>query len=182
MVMTLGLIELNSIAMGFEVADAMVKAADVKLLQANTICPGKFIVMISGDVGSVKASIEAGKATGMHGIVNQLILPKLHTQIIPAITGTSEVELGKSLGVLEFFSIATALVASDAAAKAADVSIVEIRLGLGIGGKAFVTLTGDVSAVTCAVEAGANIGKESGMLVYKTVIPRPSLDLMERLI
>lgn len=179
---TLGLIELNSIAKGFEVADTMLKAAEVKLLRANSICPGKYLIMISGDVGSVKAAVEAGVEVGGTSIVDKMLLPSLHEQIIPAITGTSEINFGASLGALEFFSISSAVVAADAAAKAANVSIIEIRLGFAIGGKAFVTLTGDVSAVNSAIEAGAEVGKESGMLVNKTVIPRPSPELMDKLI
>ena len=91
MVKTLGLIELNSIAKGFEVTDVMIKEADIKLISANSICPGKYIVMISGDVGAVKASIEAGIAVGGSYIVNSLVLPNLNGQIIPAITGTTEI-------------------------------------------------------------------------------------------
>ena len=63
-----------------------------------------------------------------------------------------------------------------------DISIIEIRLGLAVGGKAFVTITGDVSAVNSGIDAGAEVGKERGMLVNKTVIPRPSPELMDKLI
>ena len=155
--------------------DVMIKEADIKLISANSICPGKYIVMISGDVGAVKASIEAGIAVGGSYIVNSLVLPNLNGQIIPAITGTTEITYGSSLGALEFFSISSAIVAADAAAK-------EIRLGLAVGGKAFITLTGDVSAVTAAVEAGTEVGKKSGMLICKTIIPRVSAELLEKLI
>ena len=51
----------------------------------------------------------------------------------------------KALGILEFFSVTGAIIAADAAAKAANVSLIEIRLGTGIGGKSFVTFTGDVA-------------------------------------
>ena len=51
----IGLIETISIAGGIEAADAMVKKASVKLFLARPICPGKFIVLIGGDVEAVKA-------------------------------------------------------------------------------------------------------------------------------
>lgn len=173
MVRTLGLIELNSIAKGYEVADVMLKAADVTLLKAHSICPGKFIAMVSGDVGAVKAAVQAGISAGCETVVDSLVLPNLSSQIIPAITGCTMVILKDAVGIIEFFSIASAVVAADSALKAANVSLVDLRLGFAIGGKACVTLTGDVSSITAAVDAGARVGKDTGLLVNKVVIPRP---------
>ena len=182
MITSLGLIELNSIARGYEVADAMLKAADVKLIKAHSICPGKFIAMICGDVGAVKAAVSSGIEIGRGAVVDDLVIANIHKDVIPSISGTSAYEMGDSLGVLEFFSVATAIVAADACAKAAEIKLIEIRLGFAIGGKAFVTLTGDVSAVNAAIEAGAEVAKESGLLVDKTVIPRPHKDLKDVII
>lgn len=62
---------------------------------------------------------------------------------------------------------------ADAAVKAADVNLIEVRLGTGIGGKSFVTLTGEVAAVTEACKAGAAAGGSNGMLLNSVVIPSP---------
>lgn len=177
MVKSLGLIELNSIAKGYEVTDCMLKVAEVALIKAHSICPGKFIVMISGDVGAVKTAVQAGRDVGASNVVDFLVLPNLSTQIIPAISGTTMIVFEDALGAMEFFSIASAVVAADAAVKAANVNIIDLRLGFAIGGKAYVTLTGDVSAVTAAVEAGSRTAAESGLLVSKVVIPRPHASL-----
>ncbi|WP_432663551.1 BMC domain-containing protein [Wukongibacter baidiensis] len=182
MIRTIGLLELNSIAKGIEVADSMIKAAEVKLIKANSICPGKYIVLISGDVGAVKASVEAGLEIGREFVVDKLVLPSVHPQLISAINGTTFVSELNSLGVLEFFSIATSIVAADAAAKAATVELIDIRLGFAIGGKAFVTLTGDVSAVKEAIETGARVAEDTGMLVNKVVIPSPRKELFKELL
>lgn len=173
MVRALGLIELNSIALGYEVADKMLKAAEVELLKAHSICPGKFIVMVSGDVGAVKSSVQAGVEAGRENVVDRLVLPNLSTDIIPAITGSTMVVLEDAVGIIEFFSIASAITAADNALKAANVSLIDLRLGFAIGGKAYVTLTGDVSSVSAAVEAGALAAEDKGLLVNKVVIPRP---------
>ncbi len=74
------------------------------------------------------------------------------------------------------------LEAADAAAKAADVQLIEIRLAMALGGKAFVTLTGNVSAVQTAVDAGASLVSEKGLLVHKVVIPRPHENLLNELV
>lgn len=182
MIRTIGLLELNSIVKGIEVTDAMLKAAEVELILSNSICPGKYIVLITGDVGAVKSSIAVGEDIGRQYIVDKLLLPSIHPQLIKAINGATEPGEVNSIGAMEFFSIATSIVAADAAAKAALVNLMEIRLGFAIGGKSFVTLSGDVSAVTAAIEAGSMVGKENGMLINKIVIPSPRKELFEKLL
>lgn len=182
MIRTIGMIELNSIAKGIEVADEMIKSAEVNLLLAKTICPGKYVVLVTGNVGAVEAAINHGIAAGQQYVVNKVLLPNVHPQVIPAINASTNVEKLRDLGVLEFFSIASAIVAADAAVKSANVDLIEVRLGIGIGGKAFITLTGDISSVNNAVTVGANTAIESGMLVNKAVIAAPSKELIQSLL
>ncbi|QCX34520.1 BMC domain-containing protein [Caloramator sp. E03] len=182
MIRTIGLLELNSIAKGIETADFMIKAAEVDLLLAKTVCPGKYIILITGNVGAVESSVATGIECGGAYVVDKLIIPNIHEQLIPAINATSNIEELKALGVMEFFGIASAIVAADAAVKAADVNLIEVRLGIGIGGKAFVTLTGDVSSVKSAVDVGASTAARNGMLVNKVVIPSPRKELLESLL
>jgi microcompartment protein CcmL/EutN len=179
---SIGLIELSSIAAGFVVADAMLKAADVELVLARTICSGKYMVLVRGDVSGVKASVEAGIGVGSFSVIGSFVIPNLHESIFPAIAGTTKVENLEALGVVESFSVASLIEAADAAVKAADVRLLELRLAMALGGKAFVTLTGNVSAVQSAVDAGARVVAEQGMLVNKVVIPRPRPELLTELI
>lgn len=179
---TIGMIELNSIAKGVETADFMIKAAAVDLLVSKPICPGKYLILITGDVGAVNSSVDEGMANGGQFIVDSLVISRVHPDLINAINQSTDIGEVNSVGVIEYFSIATAIVGADAAAKAARVKLIEVRLGIGIGGKAFVTLSGDVSAVTEAVEAGARIGKDKGMLVTKVVIPSPRKEVFYKLL
>jgi microcompartment protein CcmL/EutN len=160
----------------------MVKAADVELLFSKPVCPGKFIILIFGDVGSVKASINTGQEKGAQYVVDKLLLANAHPQLIPAICGLSVVEKMNAVGVMEFFCIAAAISAADEAAKAGMVQLIEIRLGVGIGGKAYVTLTGDVSSVKEALAAGIRTAAESGMLVASCVIPSPCREVFDNLL
>lgn len=88
----------------------------------------------------------------------------------------------RSLGVIEFFDVTSALYAADSAIKSADVEIIEIRMGYAIGGKSYVTLTGDLSAVKTAVEVGSKAGEDNCMLVNKAVIASPRKELIESLL
>ncbi len=178
---TIGFLELNSIAQGIQAADTMLKAAEVNLVFARTACPGNYHVMLSGDVAAVQAAIEAGQSAGGACVVDSVVIPRVHPQVIQAINQATEPGEVNAVGVLEFFSVTAAVQAADVAVKAADVELVDLRLGLGIGGKSFVVLTGEVAAVREAIHAGAGIASDSGMLMGNVVIPSPRPEVFQSL-
>jgi microcompartment protein CcmL/EutN len=179
---SIGLIELTSIAAGYEAGDAMLKASEVDLLLSRSICSGKYIVMVGGDVAAVRASVEAGKLAAQSMIVDSFVIPNVHKNVFPAISGTSQVEMLEALGIVESFSVASLVEAADAAVKTARVQLIEIRLAMALGGKAFVSMTGEVAAVRSAVDAAASVCSERGLLVNKVVIPNPRKELVRELI
>ena len=177
---TIGFLELNSISKGILAADEMIKAADIALIAARPSCPGKYQILITGEVSSVEAALDAGQAASSSNVIDRLILPRIHPQVVEAINMSSAPE--RALGVMEFFSVTAAILAADAAAKAADVDLLEIRLGTGIGGKSFVTMTGDVSAVTASVDAGIKSAEGTGMVLDSVVIAHPDPELYRHLL
>ncbi|MBF0543803.1 MAG: BMC domain-containing protein [Candidatus Riflebacteria bacterium] len=174
---SVGLIELSSIAMGYQTIDAMLKAANVELVISRTICPGKYIGLVWGDVAAVEASVQAGLESAQGFIVNSLVIPNLHSQIFPALTATNRIPDKESLGVVETFDVVSSILAADASVKAANVTLCELRIAMAIGGKGFYTITGDVAAVEAAVEAGKQFLDGRGQIVYSVVIPNPSPEL-----
>ena len=78
--------------------------------------------------------------------------------------------------------MASLIEGADAAVKAANVQLIEIRLAMALGGKAFVTLTGNVAAVEAAVDAAGQVVGQKGLLVNKVVIPRPRPELLNEMI
>ena len=177
--LAIGMVEPNSIARGIETCDYMVKAAQVDLIRSSTVCPGKYMVLIAGDTGDVKAAMAEGIKRGGECVVDTLTLPNVHPQVIQAISMTTQVEKPGAVGVLEFYSVASAIIAADVAAKAANITLIEVRIGYAIGGKGYVTLTGDVGAVRAAVSAAE---REAELLVGTTVIPRPAKKLFDSLL
>ena len=170
----LACIELSSIARGIKMCDEMAKRAEIRVLQSVTICPGKYVVVIGGEVEEVRQSYARGLEVGGPAVVDQLILPNAHPQLIPAIEATSVIDEVGAVGVVETFAVASAILAADAACKRAAVRLIELRLARGLGGKAFFTLTGDQADVEASVAAAeAILGDESGLLLRTEVIPRP---------
>lgn len=181
MLTAIGMVELVSIAKGIEAADAMLKTGQVELLASAPVCPGKYYIIVHGNVAAVESSVKAGKTMAGEYIVDEFVLANVHPSVFPAITATVPAADIKALGILESFSIAAMIVAADAALKAAAVDAIELRLGSGLGGKSYFTMTGDVSAVDAAVQAGAAMAADKGLLVEKVVIPSPAKDLIPSL-
>ncbi len=173
MIDTIGFLELNSIAKGLEAADAMLKKADVDLIFSKPGCPGKYYVLIAGETAEVRSSIAEGIETGGRWVIQSLVLPRVHEQVLEAINLCVPPQPKNAVGMMEFFSVTEALICGDAAVKAADVTLIDIRLGMGIGGKSYVLLTGDTAAVSQAVAAGVDKVKDKGMLLNQVVIPNP---------
>ena len=176
-----GMVEFNSIAAGIDAADQMVKTAQVDPLFFKTICPGKFGAAVTGDVAAVSASVNAGRETHADALVDWFIIPNIHRDVIGALAGATGITERGALGIIETFSAASIVVASDAAVKAADVQLLDVRVALGLGGKGYALMTGDVAAVNAAVEAGSTAAAESGLLVSKVVIPSPAETVFEQI-
>ena len=178
----IGILESNSIAKGIEAADAVLKAADTALLYAKPVCPGKYTILFYGDVAAVSASLDAGAAVIDAHLVDSVVIPRIHPQVIQAISLSTAPDGVNAVGVMEFFSVTAAVYAADAAAKAADVTLLDVRLGVGIGGKSFAVLTGEVAAVEEAVRCGMAAGEEKGLAVTSTVIPTPRKEIFDTLL
>ena len=178
----LGMIELNSIPKGIESADAMLKAANVELTTAQATCPGKYIAVVSGDVGAVKASVQAGAEIAGQNLIEQIVIPNVHPQVLKAVAACTNIETRAAVGIIETFSLAAAVVAADYAVKAANIELVEVRLGRGLGGKSFIIMTGDVAAVKASVQAAEEVEEVKGLLSGSVVIPSPHPDLFKALV
>jgi len=179
---SLGLIEMSSIAAGMQAADIMLKTAHVELILSRTICSGKYMTLIGGEVAAVSTAVEAAVDTVGFGVIDHFVIPNVHRDIFPAISGHTNVQLLEALGIVESFSVASLIEAADAAVKSANVKLIEVRLAMALGGKAFFTCTGEVAAVTAAVEAGAKVVSERGLLVNKVVIAQPRQELLNEMI
>lgn len=180
---TIGSVELNSIAVGIHTADEMVKSANVDLFVARPACPGRYLIMVAGDTGSVKTAVKTGREIGKEMVIDWFTLPGIHPAVIPGLSGTTGIYDISALGVIETYTTVAGIIAADAAAKSGLVDIIEIRSAAGLGGKAVVTMTGDVGSVEASVASGVESVSASGAgpVASHIVIPSPSEDLKRKL-
>ncbi len=178
----LALVEVSSIAAGMEVTDAMLKAAEVKLVLSRSICSGKFMVLVAGEQAEVEASLNAGLDTAAETVIDHVRIDNVHPAVYPALSSTGSVNGHEAMGIIESFSVASLVEALDAVAKEAEVEMVQCRLAMALGGKAYIVFTGNVDAVQYAIDAGSAVVERRGLLVRKVVIPDPRPELFETLI
>ncbi|MBF0363342.1 MAG: BMC domain-containing protein [Oligoflexia bacterium] len=176
-----GILELKSISRGYLLADVMVKKSQVQLLKAHSICPGKFIVMVVGEVEEVKEAMDAGVERAKDLLISKIFIPYLHAGVIPAMTATTKDIKWNAVGIVESFSVADAFWALDAALKRAEVQAVDIRLANGLGGKAYFILTGELFEMEEAVNAAKEYLLSEGNLVGVEVIANPHMEFLQRL-
>lgn len=167
----IALIEFSSIASGLNAGDAMIKKAPISMIKAGTVSQGKYIILIGGSVASVQESFNEGLLVGSNSVVDKVILPDIHTQVLDAMLGTRRKAVAEALGIIETASIAATIEAADAAIKGAIVNIIEIRMADALGGKAFVLLNGKVENVEAAIEIGMNAISNKALWRNKTIIP-----------
>jgi microcompartment protein CcmL/EutN len=179
---SIGLVELSSVAAGFEAADTMLKAGNVRLLLSRSVCSGKYMVLIGGETAAVQSAVEAGAQAAQGCLIDKFVIANVHPEVFAALGRTQIAEPNGALGILEAFNVAALLQAADVAAKSAAVTLLEVRLAMALGGKAFVTMTGDVGSVQSAVAAGRRSLADAGVLVNAVVISRPHPDVYREIV
>ena len=170
MMNSIGLVEVKNISKGVVVTDEMLKSAGVTLISSGAVCPGKFVTIVGGELSAIHAAVDKAVIVAEDALIDKFVIGNLGHHVFEAICGTAEVTERKALGIIE---------AADAAVKSGDIELIEVRVARGMGGKCFVSMTGDVADVKAGVEAGARIAAQSGVLINTEVIANPHPELWE---
>lgn len=183
----LGLIETVGMVPAIYGADAMLKAANVKLVAYENIGSTLVTIMVKGDIAAIEASVDAGavaaKSIGNLTASNSMPRPIKPIGEIVSVHGlpvegaqNESGERPKAMGFIETFGLVFVLEAADAMIKAAGVELLGYENVA--SGYISVLVQGDVSACTAAVEAGVKAVEKMGAEVYSSVvIPSPHPDL-----
>lgn len=178
----IALLELCSVARGIEVADAILWEADIEMLFAEPVQPGRYVMLFTGSVQSLRSAMRRGAEVAAENLGDQILIEQVHEQVLIGLRRTGKINgTLDALGVVETDNVASAILSADVALKTATVDLLELRIANGLGGKSFYTLTGEVSDVRSAIIAGAASAAEKGHLVREVVIARPHADLVRHL-
>lgn len=168
----LALLEFSSIAVGTRASDALIKKAPIGVLRAGSLQPGKYAILFSGDVASVEESFVEGRRVGEAAILDQVFLPNVDRRVQSAVLGRVGDWLDDAVGIIETPTLAATLQAADAAVKGANVEMVELRLGDGLGGKGLAHFAGLLADVEAAIQIGSAAIADRPQPPVTTVIPR----------
>jgi len=167
----LAMIEYSSIASGILALDTITKTAEVDILAAQIICPGKYMILFSGSLSAINASLEAARKTP--SAIDEFLLGSPHPDIFPALASKKTLPKKTALGLIETHSGSAAIKAADTSAKTAWVTLAEIRIAHGMCGKSTVMFTGELAAVAAALETAKKEAAEKGQLLDTALIPNP---------
>jgi microcompartment protein CcmL/EutN len=176
----IGLFEFDSVAAGIAAADAMAKRAPIGDLVTGSVQPGRYLVLVAGDVASVEESMEAGRETSAGSLIAEIVLHDVHQGVAAALRGERIPGPVEALGVIETGSVAPLLAAADAGLKGAGVDLLEVNVADGLGGKAYLLFGGAVSDVEAAVSIGTS-RVDVSELVGAVVIPQLHEELGDNL-
>lgn len=179
---SIGLVEVKNVSKGIKITDEMLKSAGITLIQSGSVCPGKYVTVVGGDLSSIQAAVDRAGLIADDALIDKFVIGNLGNKVFEAMCGTAGIAEKKALGVIETFTAASAILAADAAVKAAMIELIEVRVARGMAGKCFVTLTGEVADVQAAVDAGAKLAAEEGVLINTEVIANPHPELWDTIV
>tara|TARA_Y100000588_G_C14132458_1_gene872254 strand:- start:110 stop:655 length:546 start_codon:yes stop_codon:yes gene_type:complete len=177
----IGVIEYSSIGKGIESLDAMLKCADVCVIDSRMVCVGKYFVVITGEVAAVTNSLKAGVECAGTYVIGSKVVPSVAEGVLEKINASIEKDKIRALGILETKDLAYGVYGANAIKKSSSVDLLKVSMQLGLGGKCIVLFTGDVASVQNALEVAKEKIGDSKRVISAVAIPSPAPDLVKSL-
>lgn len=174
-------IEVSSIPRGMVCLDALVKRAEVRVILATAVTPGKFLVLFDGGVAEVEESLLRAEEVAGSQLIDRFFLPNAHPQLEPAVFGVLPSRPEGAVGIIETATACSGLSSADAALKAAQVVLAVLHLSVGIGGKCYYAFVGELYDVEASVKAACDALEGSERLLSSEIIARPHPDFFSGL-
>ena len=176
----LAVAELTSIPSGLLATDEATKAAEVHVIFAGSIHPGKFLLVLGGGVSETDLALEAAKKTGRKRLIDSVHLPFPHPQLRrPQLAKIGDAE--PAIMSIETLTIPSLIGIIDRILKSTEVTLRIMQLADHMGGKSVAVLDGELADI----EAASNLVQSevsAVMLSDIQLIRRPSAQFVEALL
>ncbi|MDD3776578.1 MAG: BMC domain-containing protein [Actinomycetota bacterium] len=169
----IAVMEFKSIARGVEVTDSLIKASQVNLLVATSLCPGKYLTLVEGEMDALDTSVEVAVNMGGKHLYSTEIIGGIDAKVIGAISGKISPAVLGAIGIVESMQMAYLINAADITVDTAEVEFMDFRLARGCGVNSFFVITGQLAAVQEAVRVASEYLAEKGALIGQKVIANP---------
>ncbi|MEF9958671.1 MAG: BMC domain-containing protein [Niameybacter sp.] len=179
---SIGALEFRSISKGIEVSNEVVKKASVEIIYFKTICPGKFLVIVTGDEGEVNEAIDYGVEIADGTLVDSFKVHAVSQAIVQAFKNKYDSRTVEgAIGIMETGKVCTGIKALDHALKSSDSKLIKMQLAFGIGGKLVYVITGTLSSIECGLRE-AKLALDQQERANISIIPSPSEEMTQFLI
>ncbi len=178
----IGFLEYISIGKGIEAADLISKNTDIEILLSSPNCPGRYQILFTGDVDAVKSAIDIAESIADFNFLDSLVIPRVHESVVSALYCPNDINIRDGVAIFETMTMTDAIEGADTMVKTAEVDIIELRLGKGLAGKSYVTVTGSLQNLRSAMDAALENVKDKGVVISAVVIPSLNPELIKHLI
>ena len=149
----LGLFDIEGLPSALKARDIAVKKAIVEVSIFAPVSPGRTILGFTGDIAEVTAALEEVSESVGPRLVQELLLPAIAEPAYSALMGAkSNPEPYTTLGILEFTGIVPAVDSADRLVKRCGLQISRLHPASGYGGRAFLTVYGELANVEDGLE------------------------------
>lgn len=169
---SIAVFEFKSISKGTEVTDVMLKEAEVTILLFRVICPGRLLVILSGDDAAIKTVFISGNEAGHENILDSEVISGVQKIIINALTSRMMMPAKGALGLFETMTISSGIKALDNTLKGGNLNLVKLQIASGISGRLVFTVSGDVSDVEQGLKSGVE-AIEARRVINTSIIRSP---------
>lgn len=182
MSMCIGFLEYISVGKGIEAADLISKNTAIEILLSAPNCPGRYQILFTGDVDAVKQAVELAESIADFSFLDSLVIPRVEDSVIAAFYSPGALEIKGGIAIFETMTMTATIEGADAMVKSAEVDIIELRLGKGLAGKSYVTVTGTLQDLKSAMNAALETVKDRGVLISSVIIPSLNPELIKHLL
>lgn len=172
----IAVIELSTVARGIVVLDQMAKRAETSIVAAQTMSPGRYLIVVSAPVAEIEEAMSAATETAAEDYVDHLLLRVPAEGLRAALRHKLSPAFEESLLIVETATVCSVLLAADRALKEAEVQLIELRLGAGLSGKGVLTLTGPLHFTEAARDVVQDVLPQD-KIVRLELISQPHPDL-----
>lgn len=182
MTKSIGAIEFRSIGIGIDVSNKMVKKSSVEICFLKSICVGKYLIIVNGDVAEVEEAINFGVKEGNDYVADSFIINAVHIDIINALKNRYDSrDINDAVGVVETTKVCAGLKALDKTLKSSNLALVKIQLAFAIGGKLVYIVSGDFASVEYGINEGID-AINSNDIVSTSIIPSLHSEMVKNLL
>lgn len=173
----IAVVEFKSISRGIVVTDEMLKTADINIVISGSLCPGKYLAVLEGEISALNSTLKVAERIGGRHLFSSFLISGISTKVLEAIKGKSSKKTFDAIGIVESLQMADLINSSDIAVDSADIDFVEYRLARGCGVNSFYIINGQLSAVNEAAKNAVNFLGQNGSLIAYKVIPGPDREV-----